>query len=361
VDVDEHEGRRNWRPGKPPFYEPGLPELADQGGGVWSVVGSATDVVARSRGSQRALHRSRYAAARRTATPPTSRFVDRGRSPRSCRTCSPVMWWSGKSTVPVGTAERSWSTASVEAVPARDPWRGTPSSCARASPCRTPSRPDRLVYGRRGPDDTTADPSPSSTRCTLAAMANGTPRKVVTNFATAELVKVSANAFLATKISFINAMAEVAEATGADVTALADAIGSRPAHWPPLPERRAGLRRRVPSEGHPRRSWRVRRNSASTRRSRFLREVDSHQLASPRAHRRPREARWSAATSRGKHIAVLGLAFKPDSDDVRDSPALDVAVRLSEFGADVVATDPQARGHRARRRFPGAELRRTHR
>ena len=75
---------------------------------------------------------------------------------------------------------------------------------------------------------------------------------LVTDLQTAELVKVSANAFLATKISFINAISEVCEAVDADVTLLADALGLRPAHRPPIPQRRPGLRRRLPAQGHPR-------------------------------------------------------------------------------------------------------------
>ena len=81
-------------------------------------------------------------------------------------------------------------------------------------------------------------------------LAGGTPR-LVTDYATAELVKAAANSFLATKISFINAMAEVCEATGADVTQLADAIGHRRADRAEVPERRHRVRRRLPAQGHP--------------------------------------------------------------------------------------------------------------
>src|SRR5690606_10149250 len=150
------------------------------------------------------------------------------------------------------------------------------------------------------------------------------------------------NAFLATKISFINAMAEIAEATGADVTALADAIGFDPRIGRRflgaglgfgggcLPKDIRGFIARADELGIP--------ESLA-----FLREVDAINL-----RRRDRAVELAidqvGGDPAGKRIAVLGLAFKPDSDDVRDSPALVVAARLAALGADVVATDPQAIG-----------------
>ena len=153
-------------------------------------------------------------------------------------------------------------------------------------------------------------------------------------------MKVAANAFLATKISFINAMAEVAEATGADVTQLADAIGY---------DARIGRRFLNAGLGFgggclPKdiRGFMARAEELGVDQAlEFLREVDSINL-------RRRERMVDLAREvlggeiEGHRIAVLGLAFKPDSDDVRDSPALDVAARLAELGAVVVATDPEA-------------------
>jgi UDPglucose 6-dehydrogenase len=162
-------------------------------------------------------------------------------------------------------------------------------------------------------------------------------------------VKVSANAFLATKISFINAMAEVAEASGADVTQLADAIG----HDPRIGRRflNAGLGFGggcLPKDirGFMARAEELGVDQALT----FLREVDGINL---RRRGRTVDLTTEVLGGRvvGKRVAVLGLAFKPDSDDVRDSPALDVAARLAELGAHVVATDPKA-VETARRRFP---------
>ena len=172
-----------------------------------------------------------------------------------------------------------------------------------------------------------------------ATIAAGTPR-IVTDFATAELVKVSANAFLATKISFINAMAEIAEATGADVTQLADAIG----HDPRIGRRFLGAGLGFGGGCLPKdiRGFIARADELGLADSlAFLGEVDAINL-----RRRDRAVEVAidlvGGDPVGKRIAVLGLAFKPDSDDVRDSPALVVATRLAALGADVVATDPQA-------------------
>jgi UDPglucose 6-dehydrogenase len=181
-----------------------------------------------------------------------------------------------------------------------------------------------------------------------AAVATGTPL-VVTDYATAELVKVAANAFLATKISFINAMAEIAEVTGADVTQLADAIGF---------DARIGRRFLNAGVGFgggclPKdiRAFTARAEELGRGQSvAFLKEVDQINL-----RRRQRVVDLTVAALGApvweKKVAVLGLAFKPHSDDVRDSPALDVAVQLHGLGAHVVATDPQAIDN-ARARHP---------
>jgi len=170
------------------------------------------------------------------------------------------------------------------------------------------------------------------------ALELGTPR-IVTDYATAELVKASANAFLATKISFINAMAEIAEATGADVTQLADAIGY---------DNRIGRRFLNAGVGFgggclPKdiRAFAARAEELGRGESvAFLKEVDAINL-------RRRQHVVDLATDElggsvvGRKVAVLGVTFKPHSDDVRDSPALDVAVALKGLGANVVATDPK--------------------
>ena len=170
------------------------------------------------------------------------------------------------------------------------------------------------------------------------ALGTGTPR-LVTDYATAELVKVSANAFLATKISFINAMAEIAEVTGADVTELADAIGF---------DARIGRRFLNAGVGFgggclPKdiRAFTARAEELGRGESvAFLKEVDAINL---RRRQRVVDLAVDALGGSvfGRKVAVLGVTFKPDSDDMRDSPALDVAVQLKGLGAEVVATDPQ--------------------
>jgi UDPglucose 6-dehydrogenase len=159
------------------------------------------------------------------------------------------------------------------------------------------------------------------------------------NFATAELVKVSANAFLATKISFINAMAEIAEVTGANVTQLADAIGH---------DARIGRRFLNAGVGFgggclPKdiRGFVARAEELGVGQSlSFLRDVDAINL-----RRRGRVLEIlveELGDLTGKTIAVWGMAFKPDSDDIRDSPALDITESLARAGAKVVAADPAA-------------------
>jgi len=196
--------------------------------------------------------------------------------------------------------------------------------------------PDRLVYGV-APGDSRSVALLDQVYAEL--LITGAPR-MVTDLATAELVKVAANAFLATKISFINAMAEIAEVVGADVMQLADAIG----HDARIGRRflNAGIGFGggcLPKDirGFIARAEELGVGPALD----FLRDVDAVNLRRrDRVVALTREA--LGGSLRGRRIAVLGLAFKPDSDDVRDSPALDIARRLATEGARVVATDPAA-------------------
>ncbi len=170
-------------------------------------------------------------------------------------------------------------------------------------------------------------------------IAAGTP-VVVTDFATAELVKVAANSFLATKISFINAMAEVCEATGADVTQLATAIGH---------DARIGTRFLHPGLGFgggclPKdiRAFIARAGELGVDQAvSFLREVDEINLRR-RARTMELGLELVDGSYQGTRVAVLGAAFKPNSDDVRDSPALDVAASIGRRGGRVVVYDPKA-------------------
>ncbi|EPR76603.1 UDP-glucose dehydrogenase [Leifsonia rubra CMS 76R] len=238
----------------------------------------------------------------------------------------------GKSTVPVGTAQRL--AAGIEAVGAHMVWN--PEFLREGYAVKDTISPDRLVYGVRPGDDHSVA---VLDEVYASVLAQDIPR-MVTDFATAELVKVAANAFLATKISFINAMAEVAEVTGADVTQLADAIGY---------DQRIGRKFLNAGLGFgggclPKdiRGFMARASELGAGDAlNFLGEVDAINL-----RRRERMVDLCrevlGGTIEGARIAVLGLAFKPDSDDVRDSPALDVAARLAELGGRVRATDPQA-------------------
>jgi UDPglucose 6-dehydrogenase len=172
---------------------------------------------------------------------------------------------------------------------------------------------------------------------------------LVTDLATAELVKVSANAFLATKISFINAISEVCEATGADVTQLADALGY---------DARIGRRFLNAGLGFgggclPKdiRAFMARAGELGANQAlHFLREVDSINM-----RRRTRMVELAAQVCGGSllgaNVAVLGAAFKPESDDVRDSPALNVAGMMQLHGAVVSVYDPKALDN-SRRLFP---------
>lgn len=252
----------------------------------------------------------------------------------------------GKSTVPVGTAERLSARLQESGTTAGLAWN--PEFLREGYAVKDTMSPDRLVYGIQSGDETT---EALLDRVYAPALTLGTP-KVVTDYATAELVKVAANAFLATKISFINAMAEVADATGADVTQLADAIGY---------DTRIGRRFLNAGLGFgggclPKdiRAFMARADELGVGDALgLLREVDEINL-----RRRARVVdlvhEMLGDDLRGHRVAVLGLAFKPNSDDVRDSPALDVASRLAAAGATVVATDPEAVA-RARQLHPELE------
>ncbi|WP_193598472.1 UDP-glucose dehydrogenase family protein [Microbacterium sp. YJN-G] len=240
----------------------------------------------------------------------------------------------GKSTVPVGTANRL--AESIRPTGAHLLWN--PEFLREGFAIKDTLEPDRLVYGVANVGSA-ADDVALLDQIYRSVLAKGTPR-IVTDYATAELVKVSANAFLATKISFINAMAEIAEVTGADVTQLADAIGF---------DARIGRRFLNAGIGFgggclPKdiRAFSARAEELGVGQAvQFLHEVDAINL-----RRRHRVAGLVIdafdGDARGHHVALLGLAFKPDSDDTRDSPALDVARRLHEAGATVHAFDPAA-------------------
>ena len=241
---------------------------------------------------------------------------------------------AGKSTVPVGTA--AGLAPRVEATGATLVWN--PEFLREGWAVEDTIDPDRLVAGVPGGEagERAAD---VLREVYHPAVGKGTPF-IVTDLATAELVKVAANAFLATKISFINAMAEIAEVTGADVTQLADAIG----HDARIGRRFLGAGIGFGGGCLPKdiRAFSARAEELGRGESvAFLREVDAINL-----RRRDRAVELVVEALGGsvfkKNVTVLGSAFKPHSDDIRDSPALDVAVRLHGLGAHVTVTDPEA-------------------
>jgi UDPglucose 6-dehydrogenase len=244
----------------------------------------------------------------------------------------------GKSTVPVGTAT-ALSQLLRDEGPKEDPIRlaWNPEFLREGFAIKDTLQPDRLVYGVEGPS------APWDIKLLDqvygAPLAAGVPR-LVTNYATAELAKVSANAFLATKISFINAVADMCDASGADVVQLADAMGHDARIGRQflnagigfgggcLPKDIRGFTSRAQDLG-------------ADGVVRLLSDVDEINLG--RRVRVVDLARELCGGSlAGRRIAALGIAFKPNSDDIRDSPALDISLRIMREGGLVTVHDPKA-------------------
>ncbi|MGW9549911.1 UDP-glucose dehydrogenase family protein [Citricoccus zhacaiensis] len=277
----------------------------------------------------------------------------------------------GKSTVPVGTAARLKdllaSTRQAAGLPGTVELAWNPEFLREGYAVKDTLTPDRLVVGVES-----AHAEDLLREVYAKPLAEGTPW-IATDFETAELVKVAANAFLATKISFINAFSEITEQVGGDIGTLADAIGHDPRIGRKflnagvgfgggcLPKDIRALQARVSELG-------------LDRTMRFLAEMDdinlrrrdrvvdlAVQVLSHSLHGSVRVAGADGAGSvpspaaveilNGAKIAILGVTFKPNSDDVRDSPALDVANRLYTAGADVAVYDPKGNANAAQR-FP---------
>jgi len=256
---------------------------------------------------------------------------------------------AGKSTVPVGTAARLAETVTGKVPGAILAWN--PEFLREGFAVQDTLHPDRLVYGLPvGPDADTARAVLDEVYSPIVAA--GTPQ-VITDYATAEMVKTAANSFLATKISFINAMAELCEATGADVKLLADAIG----HDDRIGRKflNAGLGFGGGCLPKDIRAFMARAGELGADQAlTFLREVDNINMR--RRIRMVDLAREVCdGTLVGKRVAVLGAAFKPDSDDIRDSPALNVAAQLQLQGAVVQVTDPAANDN-IRRSWPQLDV-----
>lgn len=249
----------------------------------------------------------------------------------------------GKSTVPVGTAAYLASVARALAPHLEIELCWNPEFLREGHAVEDTLHPDRLVVGVE-----VDGRAQEVTREIYKPIIDSGVPFLVMNLPTAELVKVSANAFLATKISFINAIADVCEAAGADVEAVADAIG----HDPRIGRQflNAGLGFGggcLPKDirAFMARAGELGAGNALT----FLREVDTINMR--RRTRMVELARQACHSFIGTRVAILGTAFKPESDDVRDSPALNVAGQIQLQGAAVTVYDPQAMDN-SRRLFP---------
>ncbi|PVE18916.1 UDP-glucose/GDP-mannose dehydrogenase family protein [Arthrobacter sp. Bz4] len=340
IDVDERK-ISELQAGRAPFFEPGLPELLDEVLATGRLKFSSS--MADANGAD--VHflcvgtpqrKGEYAADLKYVDAAFASLLD---------SVEPGNVVVGKSTVPVGTASRLADELAERHPEAVLAWN--PEFLREGFAVKDTLTPDRFVYGipagEAGEKATAALDEVYQTPLSMGT------RRLTADYATAELVKAAANSFLATKISFINAMAEVCEVTGADVTILADAIG--------LDDRigRKFLNAGVGFGGGclPKdiRAFMARAGELGADQAlTFLKEVDDINV-----RRRLRAVELTrdlvGGSLLGKRITVLGAAFKPNSDDVRDSPALSIAAQLQLQGADVTVTDPEAI-EGARRRFP---------
>lgn len=244
---------------------------------------------------------------------------------------------AGKSTVPVGTAQAIADELASSGKDLLLAWN--PEFLREGFAVKDTLHPDRIVYGL--PEDVERGLTAKAIldECYATLLAAETPL-VVANYPTAELVKVAANSFLATKISFINAMAELCDATGGDVTRLAQAIGHDDRIGPKFLQAGIGFGGGcLPKDirAFMARAGELGVDEALT----FLREVDAINLRR-RSHAVRLAEEVVGGDLHGRRIAVLGITFKPDTDDLRDSPALDIASKLWAAGADLSIVDPAA-------------------
>lgn len=240
----------------------------------------------------------------------------------------------GKSTVPVGTAD----SIEKRVVDAGAILIWNPEFLRESFAVQDTLRPDRLVYGV-SKDAERAEVSQRILDEVYATILELDTPRLIMDFPTAELVKVSANSFLAMKISYINAMAEICDATGADVTMLAEAIG--------LDDRigkkflRAGIGYGGGCLPKDTRAFQARTEQLGLNSLDFMSDINAINDRR-RKHAADLAIEALGGDVTGKRIALLGAAFKPNTDDMRNSPSIDIAKMLRDAGADIVITDPAA-------------------
>jgi UDPglucose 6-dehydrogenase len=340
IDVDPDKVKR-LADGDVPFYEPGLPALLRRSldSGRLSFTTDPAEVAAFADVHFICVGTPQRAGSNAADLAYVDAAVD-SLAPHLDRRALVV----GKSTVPVGTAQGLAARLRAAAPAGSDvevAWN--PEFLREGFAVKDSLEPDRLVFG------VASAQAEATLRSVYAPVIDRPTPVVVSDLPTSELVKVAANSFLATKISFINAMAELCEATGADVTVLSEALSY---------DARIGGQFLRPGLGFgggclPKdiRAFMARAGELGVDQAlTFLREVDAiNQRRRARTVDLAREELDGSLD--GRVVAVLGAAFKPDSDDVRDSPALDVATSVHDQGALVRVYDPQAMAN-ARARFP---------
>lgn len=340
IDIDERK-IRGLSSGHAPFYEPGLEDLLAEVQATGRL--TFTNDLAAAKGSS--VHFICVGTPQKKGENGADlTFVDKAAT-ALLPFLSPGDVVVGKSTVPVGTAARLSRLVKDQEAEAHLVWN--PEFLREGHAVSDTLQPDRLVYGvEHGGEE---HPAVSVLDEVYAVQLSAQVPRMVTDHATAELVKTAANSFLATKISFINAMAELCEAAGADVTRLADAIGMDDRIGRKFLNAGIGFGGGcLPKDirAFMARAGELGADQALT----FLREVDAINM-----RRRTRVVELSRELCEGsilgKRITVLGAAFKPESDDVRDSPALSIAAQLQLQGAVVTVTDPKAMEN-ASHRFP---------
>jgi UDPglucose 6-dehydrogenase len=328
------------RRGIPPFFEPGLEEALAQGSAAerLAFTDSAAEALrdaevvficvgtpARADGEANLLAVEQSARDIARAAPDGAVVVE-------------------KSTVPAGTADRVRLTLEREGDGRAYDVVSNPEFLREGSAMHDSLRPDRIVIGVE------SDRALHAVRAVYAPLLDAGVRMIVTDIRTAELAKHASNAFLALKISFANALARLCERAGADVADVADVMGSDPRIGRAFlhaglgyggycfPKDVAALRRLSERLGYP---------------FPLLAEVERlNTEAVDAVAAKVEESLWNLE---GKRIALLGLSFKPGTDDVRFSPSLALAERLLASGAHVVGCDPRA-GSNAKEELPALEL-----